>query len=367
MRCKSTQILAVATVSASLLAGLTFILQRHAQQAESYPAFSSYRTLPEGASILYAALGQSPSMNTSRNTRAVTTLSVSDAAILFLGMEPASLAGETFTDMEQLAGKGNRVIVALQPSRYHFLQSKNATQEEILKPWGIRLDFVPQPGLTEDEEDTLKSGWPMYFGQANGWKTIREDNGHAVVIERVAGKGTLVLLANPYLTSNAAMIDDRQTTFLANLIGPVHQVIFDETHFGMEETGSIAALARRYRLQGLMLGLVITACLFIWKNAAGFPPPLDSGPAPKRGVMGEDSAEAFRNLLRRNVKTEDILSTCVQAWRKLYEREAGAALSTAIDLAESGRKTPVQTYAEIQQVLSRTGRKRPDGAQSKSS
>ena len=367
MRRRVTQVLAVIAVGVALVVGLTFILQRHSEQAESYPAFSSYRTLPEGASILYAALAQSPSMKAWRNTQPLEALTANDAAILFLAVQPTSLAGDTFSELERLAGKGNRVIVALQPTQYHFLREKNVQQEEVLKPWGIRLDFVPQPGLTEDEEETLKPGWPMYFGQANGWKTDREEGGHTVVIERAAGKGTMVLLANDYLLSNAAMIDDRQTTFLATLIGPVHQVIFDETHFGMEETGSIAALARRYRLQGLLLGMAITACLFIWKNAAGFPPPLESGPVPARGVMGEDSAEAFRNLLRRNIKPEDILTICVQSWRRLYERKAGASLATAIDLAESGRKTPVQTYAEIQQVLSRTGRQRPDGAQAKSS
>src|SRR5207237_789036 len=89
---------------------------------------------------------------------------------------------------------------------------------------------------------------------------------------------------------------------------------------------------------------------FIWKSAAGFPPV--AAPTRDAAVMGEDAGASFLNLLRRNIKQEEILSTCVEAWRKLNQRKAGANLATAIDIAEAGRKTPAATYARIQQLLS---------------
>jgi len=343
---KSAQILAVIAISCALLAGLVSIVQNRAVQPESYPTFSSYRTLPEGVSVLYEALRHSSNMTAERNIKPLGAAHFDNAAILMLGILPAAL---NENDMEELAHQGNRVIIGLLPHRNRFIQPDNDPLERLQKRWDIRLDFVRLTDFRDDEEEALTPGWPMYFAQAKGWDTLREDNGRRVVIQRAFGKGTIVLLTNSFLLTNAAMVDDRQTTFISNLIGPVHQAIFDETHFGIEETGSIAALARRYRLQGLALGLVFVSLLFIWKSAAGFPPapPL----RPTQAVTGEDSAAAFLNLLRRNIGRDDILATCVEEWRKMYQRKAGSSLQVAIDLAEGGRKNPAQTYAQIQQIL----------------
>jgi len=334
-----------------MLAGLTSIVQSRAERADSYPAFSSYRTLPEGTSVLYEALRRSPGMTAVRNIQPLGTVHFNNTAILMLGVSPISLNGngQWFSDMEELADKDNRVIIGLLPHRARFIQAEKDQLEDALTRWNIRLAFVRQIGLRDEEDDKLTPDWPMYFAQSKGWEALREENGKPVVIERATGKGTIVLMANSFLLTNAAMVEDRQTAFLLNLIGPVHRTIFDETHFGIEETGSIAALARRYRLQGLVLGLVLVASLFIWKSAAGFPPA--PGMRSPQAVTGEDSAAAFLNLIRRNIRRDDILSTCVEEWRKMYRRKAGSSLQTAIDLAESGRKNPAQTYAQIQQVL----------------
>jgi len=363
VRRKGVQILGLIAIAIAALVGLTYILQQHAQQAESYPPFSSYRTLPEGTSVLYDALGRTAGMTAQRNTQPLGTIHFNNAALLLLDVELYSLSGngQWFSEMEELAAKGNRVIVGLVPHRNRFIQPENDRQSGALKRWSIRLAFTRATDIRDEEDERMVAGWPMYFAESGGWSVVREENGKAVVVERVQGKGSIVLLANPFLLSNAAMVDDRQTTFLAKVIGPMHLVVFDETHFGIEETGSIAALARRYHLQGLLLGLVITSALFIWKSAAGFPPS-SGGPKPAQSLMGEDSSAAFLNLLRRNIKTDEVLPTCVQAWGRMYQRKAGASLAEAIDLAESGSGTPSRTYSQIQQVLSRIGRLRPDGA-----
>ena len=365
MRHKVIPILAVLTVSLAMLAGLAYLLQQHAQQPDSYPEFSSFRTLPEGTSILYDALGRAPGMAAERNIKPLGTLRFTGATMLFLGIEPASLNGnfQWFSEIEQLAAKGNRLIVGLLPRRHRFIQGDENQITDALKRWRVRLAFVRQTDFRDEEEDKLVAGWPMYFAESHGWDATRMEDGRAVVIQRANGKGSIVLLANPYLLSNAAIIDDRQTAFLAGLVGSSDQAIFDETHFGMEETGSIAALARRYRLQGLLLGLAITAGLFSWKSAAGFPPPAAPRTPMAAAVVGEDSAATFLNLLRRNIRRDDILSICVQEWRKMQKPKTGVNLQAAIDLAERGRKAPASTYAQIQQVLCATHKPGPDGAE----
>ena len=363
MRRRVSQILAVIALGIVTTAGIAYLLQQHAQHADSFPSYSSFRTLPEGSSVLYEALQRMPAMTTGRNTQPLGTLRESDAAILFLDIVPLSVSGnsEFFSDMEELAAKGNRVIIGLSPHRNRFIQADKDQVENSFQPWSIRLDFVRQTDLRDDEDETLIAGWPMYFSKSPGWTTTRAETGKAVVIERVVGKGSVVLMANCFLLSNAAMVEDRQTTFLTTLIGPVHRTVFDETHFGMEETGSIAGLARHYRLQGMVLGMALIASIFIWKSAAGFPPPRATA-AERGSVMGEDSAGAFMNLLRRSIRPDEVIVTCVEQWRKMYQRTAGPGVATIVDLAARGRATPVQTYAQIQQVLLKTSRKRPEGA-----
>ena len=349
---KPTQIAAAIAIAIALVVAVASVIQSHASQAESFPRYSAFRTLPEGASILYQALRQTPGMTAERNIQPLGALHLHDSAILMLGIEPATLYqnDQWFADMTELVRPGNRLIVALLPHRNRFIQGENTHQTDALRPWGLRLDYFRETDMRDEEEDTLILGWPMYIAQPGDWRTLRKEAGRPVVVEHSYGKGSIVLLTNSFPLTNAAMVDDRQTDFLADLIGPVHQAIFDETHLGIEETGSIAALARRYRLQGLALALVLTASLFIWKSAAGFPPPW-GGVQPAPSVTGEDSSAAFLNLLRRNIKPDDILPTCVDAWGKIYQRQAGADLATAADLARAGCKRPARTYAEIQQLL----------------
>ena len=49
MRRKALPRFALIALACAMLASLTWILQRHGQQSESFPNYSSFRTLPEGA------------------------------------------------------------------------------------------------------------------------------------------------------------------------------------------------------------------------------------------------------------------------------------------------------------------------------
>ena len=44
-------------------------------------------------------------------------------------------------------------------------------------------------------------------------------------------------------------------------------VVFDEEHNGLRDNPGIASLARKYRLHGVIAGLILLAGLFVWKKA----------------------------------------------------------------------------------------------------
>jgi hypothetical protein len=57
------------------------------------------------------------------------------------------------------------------------------------------------------------------------------------------------------------------------MLGGNQRVVFDESHLGEVESGSIAGLARNYHLEGLALALLTLAGLYVWKNSSSLLPP----------------------------------------------------------------------------------------------
>src|SRR5205807_5643409 len=119
--------------------------------------------------------------------------------------------------------------------------------------------------------------------------------------------GTIAMASDSYFLSNEALLKDRHPDLLSWWIGPNKQIIFDEAHFGVVENPGIAALIRKYHLHGLILGLILLAGLFIWKNSAPFIP-MYAEELRSDFVPGKDSAAGFVNLLRRNIPASEILN-----------------------------------------------------------
>jgi hypothetical protein len=118
----------------------------------------------------------------------------------------------------------------------------------------------------------------------------------------------------------------------------------------MAETGTVVGLARHFRLTGMAIGLALCAALFIWKNAASFPPPAD---APHRETLsGRTSISGLYTLLRRHIKPADLATTCWNEWLVSNGRDLSPerrARAEAI-LRERARP-PLEAVREIQTVL----------------
>ena len=222
--------------------------------------------------------------------------------------------------------------------------------------------------------ETLSCHTALYFEQlTNSWQIIyARRKTEATIIERKLGSGTIVLCADSYPFSNEALLKERSAPLLAWMVGPNRQVLFEETHLGVEESPGIAALARQYRLHGLFAGLILLAGLYLWKNMTSFLPPYEETASGEQRslVSGKDSAAGFVNLLRRNLPGRELLAICLSEWKKSCGRQQAKAkleqIQTIIDQENqrpAAEQNPISTYQAIAEVLRRVPRSAPrDGS-----
>jgi hypothetical protein len=150
---------------------------------------------------------------------------------------------------------------------------------------------------------------------------------------------------------------------LAWLAGGRANIIFDETHLGVQEQPGVAMLARKYGLTGAVASLLLVAGLFIWRNIVSFVPPYEETEEQARAgwVEGRASASGLASLLRRNVSPAAILPVCVAEWKRSQGRGPAAALKiVAMDRIVSQEeskparaRSPVSGYRAIQQILAK--------------
>ncbi len=245
---------------------------------------------------------------------------------------------------------------------------------EVAKRWGFAFDYLPADAEKEydreavlaDEKSRLESGitWhtALCFKDLKPeWKVLYRCAGQPVVIERRLGRGSIILAADAYFLSNEAMRKERHPQLLAHLFDGPPVLVFDEEHLGVRDAPGIASLARKYRLHGVVAGILLIALLFVWKNAARFIPAYQDDTRDGDIVLGKESAAGFINLLRRTIKPAELLPLCLAEWRKSAPpRPAEQARVEDIAAQEqarpSTRRNPVATYQAIAQTLAR---KRP--------
>jgi len=204
----------------------------------------------------------------------------------------------------------------------------------------------------------------VYFDQPGAnWTVVYARDDHPVMIERRFGRGSLVFSADSYFVSNEALRKERHAKLLAWLAGRHMTVLFDETHLGVVEAPGVAALVRKYRLHGVVIGLALLAGLFVWKNTFSFVPPYDEDIVETRSndaVAGRDSAAGFVNLLRRSIPSGEVLSVCFAEWKKarahgradLNARAERMAAIIAEEQAKSERaRNPVESYRRIASIF----------------
>ena len=150
--------------------------------------------------------------------------------------------------------------------------------------------------------------------------------------------------------SNQALLYNRDAALLSWLAGPNQRLIFDESHLGVTETGSVVALGRRYRLHAFVAVLLLLAVLFVWKNSA----PLVPVPAVEHAAAPAGQSWGMPHyLLRRAAPPAELITACLSEWRKslaLGPRYSAERLQR-VDQTALSERDPVKAYQAIGRAL----------------
>jgi hypothetical protein len=331
---------AAATLIAAFVAGVLHLFGVQFAAGEVYPAFSSLRTDPLGARLLFDALARLPGTSVSRNFLPPASFAESNAAILMLGVDAGAFVADSEMQVraERLAGAGNRVVIAMGPPARDAAAPKIGS---LYRNWEVKFG--------------LDAGKRLYISTARDWRVLQQSGGRLLAVERAFGKGTIVLMAESYDFANQSTVAADRLEPIAAALGPYSRVVFDEQHFGISETGSIVALARRFRLGGLALGLGLCAALFIWRSASAFPPPAASAAAPDR-LYGRTSHAGLLTLLKRYIPAGDAAAVCWKEWLATNRRSVPDERLRAAEAAFAGAaQGPVEALRKIQSVLESKG------------
>lgn len=395
--------------AAGFIIGIVQLLLLRFAAGDVYPPYSSLRADPLGARAFYESLDSCCGLKVSRNYEPFETLKDrTDSAIIFAGEYPPledMLPVVFLEDLEFFLRNGGRIVVTyalpedvsiarLRREAEEVRKKEERRKEEkegkegrkksqkdqdepaavsFSKRWGLEFRQYPLEGATVAErvEEIDARSLPaevywhssLYFDHlAPAWKVLYEREGKAVVIERRMGKGAVVLCADSYFLSNEALLRHRYPQLLAWLVGDKNSVIFDEYFHGIAANPGVAALARRYRLHGLIAGVLLLVGLYIWKNSTSFVPPYPDAQEAQEAesALGKDSSAGLTNLLRRSIPAKDILSVCWQEWKK-SQSPAAVRAKGQLDRMESvynadhsaplRQRNPVEAYNRISRIL----------------
>ena len=386
--------LAVALFSAF---GLWQLFALRFEQGDMFPPCSSLRSDPLGCKALFKALERTPELVVQRNFRDLDRLKgARGRTIYWLGAAASLLeasADKEAKELEALAGEGNRLVIAFsegkerpavagekagkakdgeQDKRRTKLAAATPSSARAVRPWGVEVgSFDPPAGAVGSRPEGVLSapafelppGIPLhsrrhFLSNREEWRPVYSYAGRAVVLERTVGKGSIVLLPDPYLLSNEALRSDRSPGLLAWLQGSSRTALFDEAHLGVYDSPGVMTLIKKHRLVPFLAALLALAALYLWKSAVPFR--IAAADQRSQETGGRDDFSGLVNLLRRNIAPGELLGTCLGEWFKSFSREVkhspdlARQLQTIGDTEKAqpaGKRDPVAVYRKVAGLL----------------
>ena len=337
----AVSVIAALLIAAAGLAAIALLFELRFAAGDVYARYSSLRSDPVGVRALYESLARLPELSVERSFVPMERRRDAHATVFYLGAGLGELTAEKSElrlQLQKTAARDNYVVVSLAP----FSRKPDDKAALAIKGWDLPIEQAK----SEDGDG------PLSFGEGKNWTVLHREGGKAVVVERAFGNGTIALAATTYPFLNQALAENRRTALLIRLVGAHARIVFDEAHFGVVEQGSLAELARRYRLGGLVAGLLLLAALLIWKESAGFPPAWETGGASSGPVAGRDSLSGFSSLLRRNVPPRKLMELGWSEWKRTHGRELRPEEAAAVESILATETDPLLAYAKSRHYLS---------------
>jgi hypothetical protein len=300
-----------------------------------YRRASTLRIDRDGSSVWFEALVKT-GVQAERNFAPLDSLDPGNASIVLLGMTLGALRDEERVhSIENLAKRGAVVVLSL-----------DGTPLSPVKAAGWDLEIRSFKNI--DDEDSVL--WPAYIAASSKWHVIRMESSRPVVVERAFGTGLVAVSASTAPFLNVNLRENRDLALLNWAQRGGSRVVFDESHLGSAQNGTIVGLMRRFRLQGIAAALIAAALLFVWRASTPFPPVPE--PAPEAAVMrGTGSDDALRNLLERRIAPAKVIEVCVQEWGQDFARRAGPQTVQDVSRAAEKKATETERWETIRGII----------------
>ena len=287
-----------------------------------YPPYSSLRSDPLGARALLDSLNGLPGFTVSRSYGEETAPD-RNTVLFELGVDAASWTArptEALADLRNCWQKGGRVVVAFLPTHGpESLSTSDAPSSQATNQrWDIRARYVWVEKA--DRDSSIPRDSALYFSIGKEWTILESSEDGPTMVQRDLAGGTLILVADSFPLSNQGLVENRDVEAIRRLVGGTRQVVFDEHQLGVSETGSVATLIRKYRMEGALFVLSIVAALWIWRSTSTFLPPRKS--ACDESIAGRDVNEGMIALLHRNIAEKDLLQACWTQWKRSATQDA---------------------------------------------
>ncbi len=352
-----------------LLAAFLFLLMQIAmlplESGGAYPAYSTMRADPRGAKALYQSLAALKELKVEQNFQPLPRVKGAGSSIFLLGeaiQQTISWTEEELKLYESIVNDGGRLVIC-------FLPVPPESPSDSKPRRGREINFVPAfmtrwhisvkryTGTFEQVEEagSMPRETSAYFETPgdSGWRVLDQNSQEdPTLVERAFGKGQIVLLTESYPLSNEGLRADRDTDLIATLAGPYSHLVFDESHLGVSNTGSVGTLIRRYRLTGAFAVMLLLGALFLWKNSTSLLP--QAAESVGLNATGSDSQAGLVNLLKRSVAPGHLARACWDRWketRTLGRPVSQQRIERAEALIATSTAAPAALYRNIQNIL----------------